>query len=256
MWSRWVTTCSTHRRTSARSCSAGSRGSASSASALLEQRVHQLVADRAQQLLLAAEVVVEAAGGEAERLRELGHRGLVVAALGEHARGAEHDLRAAAVVALAQGGPGGPCGHAAERTECSFELRMIIRYASAHGLRPLRRPRADPPHRPRLRRGRGEARRGGARPREALPVRDRGQARRARADGDPVPGGVRRRRGRLARLRARGRGAHARGLLGRDHDVRAHVARHAADLPVRLRGAEAAPDCPTCARARSSARSG
>ena len=106
MWSRWATTCATHRRTSARSCSAGSRGSASSASALLEQRVHQLVADRAQQLLLAAEVVVEAAGREAERLGELGHRGLVVAALGEHARRAEHDLRPAAVVALAHGGSG------------------------------------------------------------------------------------------------------------------------------------------------------
>ena len=63
-----------------------------------------------------------------------------------------------------------------------------------HGLRPLARPRADPPYRPRLRRGRGRAGRRGARPREALPVRDRGQARRARADGHPVPGGVRRRR--------------------------------------------------------------
>ena len=39
------------------------------------------------------------------------------------------------------------------------------------------------------------------------------QARRARADGDPVPGGVRRRRRRLARVRARRRGAHARGLV-------------------------------------------
>ena len=48
---------------------------------------------------------------------------------------------------------------------------------------------------------------------------------------------------RLARLRARGRGAHARGLLGGDHAVRAHVARHPADLPVRLRGAEAATGC-------------
>ena len=39
------------------------------------------------------------------------------------------------------------------------------------------------------------------------------QARRARADGDPVPGGVRRRGRRHAGLRDRGRGAHARGLL-------------------------------------------
>ena len=57
---------------------------------------------------LDAEVVVEAAGREAERLGELGHRRLVVAALGEHARGAEHDLGPAAVVALAQRGSGGP----------------------------------------------------------------------------------------------------------------------------------------------------
>ena len=124
------TTCATHRRTSARSCSSGSRGSASSASRALEQRVHQLVADRAQQLLLAAEVVVEAAGGEAERLGELGHRGLVVAALGEHARRAEHDLRAAAVVALAQGGPGrARAATAAER------YRMIIRTSNDHSVR-------------------------------------------------------------------------------------------------------------------------
>ena len=61
-------------------------------------------------------------------------------------------------------------------------------------------------------------------------------------DGDPVPGGVRRRRRRHARLRDRGRGAHAGGLLGGDHDVRAHLARDAADLPVRHRGAEAGVD--------------
>ena len=36
-----------------------------------------------------------------------------------------------------------------------------------HGLRPLRRPRADPPHRPRLRRGRGRAGRRGAGPRRS-----------------------------------------------------------------------------------------
>ena len=57
--------------------------------------------------------------------------------------------------------------------------------------------------------------------------------------GIPFPeeyGGARRR---LAGLRARGRGARARRLVGRDHAVRAHVARHPADLPVRLRGAEA-----------------
>ena len=129
-------------------------------------------------------------------------------------------------------------------TRCS---RSILRRSSSrgpdaewpHGLRPLRRPRADPPHRPRLRRGRGGARGRGARPREALPLRDRRQARRPRPHGHPVPRGVRRRRRRHARLRARRRGAHARRLVGGDHDVRAHLARHPADLPVRLRGAEA-----------------
>ena len=40
----------------------------------------------------------------------------------------------------------------------------------------------------------GRAGRGGARPHAPLPVRDRREARRARADGHPVPGGVRRRR--------------------------------------------------------------
>ena len=44
--------------------------------------------------------------------------------------------------------------------------------------------------------------------------------------------------------------------LGGDHDVRAHVAGHAAGLPVRLRGAEASGCCRTCAPAASSAPSG
>ena len=55
--------------------------------------------------------------------------------------------------------------------------------------------------------------------------------------GIPFPeeyGGARRRH---ARLHADGRGAHARRLVGRDHALRAHVARHAADLPLRHRGA-------------------
>ena len=46
-------------------------------------------------------------------------------------------------------------------------------HGAADGLRPLRRPRADPPHRPRLRRGRGRAGGRGARPDEGVPVRDR-----------------------------------------------------------------------------------
>ena len=57
--------------------------------------------------------------------------------------------------------------------------------------------------------------------------------------GIPFPRGVRRRRRRHARLRARRRGAHAGRLLGGDHALRAHLAGHAADLPVRLGGAEA-----------------
>ena len=44
--------------------------------------------------------------------------------------------------------------------------------------------------------------------------------------------------------------------LGGDHDVRAHVARHAADLPVRLRGAEAGVAAGADRRRASSARSG
>ena len=61
-----------------------------SARVSLEQRLHQLVADADQQLLLAREVVVEAAGGEAHRLGQLLHGGLVVAPLGEDARGRDH----------------------------------------------------------------------------------------------------------------------------------------------------------------------
>ena len=111
--------------------------------------------------------------------------------------------------------------------------------ADRHGLRPLPRPRADPAH------GR-EFAEGEVAPvaeeldrTKSFPYEIVAQAGRAEPDGDPLPRGVRRRRRRHARLRARGRGAHARGLLGRDHAVRAHLARHPADLPVRLRGAEA-----------------
>ena len=55
----------------------------------------------------------------------------------------------------------------------------------------------------------------------------------AEPDGNPVSRGVRWRWRRHARICARGRGAHARGLLGRDHALRAHLARNTADLPVR-----------------------
>ena len=70
--------------------------------------------------------------------------------------------------------------------------------------------------------------------------------------GIPFPeayGGAGRRH---AGLRRRGRGARARRLVRRDHALRAHLARHAADLPVRDGGAEAgmapAPDLGRAAR--------
>ena len=47
-------------------------------------------------------------------------------------------------------------------------LRLSVRMP-ARGLRPLPRPRADPPHRPRVRRGRGRAGRRGARPDQSFP---------------------------------------------------------------------------------------
>ena len=62
---------------------------------------------------------------------------------------------------------------------------------------------------------------------------------------------------RLARLRAGRRGAGAGRLVGGDHPVRAHVARDAAAVPVRQRGAEAASWLPRAVpRARSSAAFG
>ena len=53
----------------------------------------------------------------------------------------------------------------------------------------------------------------------------------------------------------RRRGAHARGLVGRDHGRRAPFARDAADLLLRQRGAEAAVAARPRFRARSSPRS-
>src|SRR3712207_5659179 len=60
--------------------------------------------------------------------------------------------------------------------------------------------------------GRGRARRG-----EALPLRTGREARRAGADGRPLPAGVRRRRRRQPLLRARDRAARLGGPVGRDH---------------------------------------
>jgi hypothetical protein len=71
-----------------------------------QQRFQQLVADRDQQVVLALDVVVEAAGGEAGRLGQLAHRGRVVAALGEQLRRRRHHLAAARFVTGAQGGAG------------------------------------------------------------------------------------------------------------------------------------------------------
>ena len=72
----------------------------------------------------------------------------------------------------------------------------------ADELRPDRRTARHPAPGPRLRPERGRPGRRGARPREALPLRDRPEARRARPDGHPLPRGVRRRRGRLPVVRA------------------------------------------------------
>ena len=88
------------------------------------------------------------------------------------------------------------------------------------------RAEADPVDGARLRAPGDRAGRRGARPRAPLPLRDRREARRARADGHPVPGGVRRRRRRHALLRARDRGAGADRRVGLHHRRRSHLARH------------------------------
>ena len=67
---------------------------------------------------------------------------------------------------------------------------------------------------------------------EAVPLRDRREDGRARADGDPVPAGVRGRRRRHALLRAGGRRAGPDRLLGLHHDGRPHLAGDDADPPL------------------------
>ena len=57
-------------------------------------------------------------------------------------------------------------------------------------------------------------------------------------------------------LRDRGRGADADRLLGGDHPLRPHLARHPADLPVRQRGAESGVAAEALLRAKCSAPSG
>ena len=117
--------------------------------------------------------------------------------------------------------------------------RGLVAGPRTDAVRSVRRPSAAARHRSRLRAPGDRAGRRGARPHAFVPLRDRQAAGRARPDGDPVPGGVRRRRRRLAGVRAGGRGAHPRRLVGGDHAVRAHLARDPADLPVRLRCPEA-----------------
>src|SRR5207248_654520 len=90
-------------------------------------------------------------------------------------------------------------------------------------LRAERRARAAAPHSARVRGDARCARRGGARPRGALPVRAHRRPRRARIDGNPDSRGVRRRRRRHRLVRDRDRGADAHRLFRRDHGGGAHV---------------------------------
>jgi hypothetical protein len=97
-----------------------------------QQRLQQLVADRDQQVVLALDVVIEAAGGKPGRRGQLADRGAVVAALGEELGGGRHHLAAARLVAGAQGGAGRGRGQrhpgkGRPKTERSFELRTRIR---------------------------------------------------------------------------------------------------------------------------------
>ena len=127
--------------------------------------------------------------------------------------------------------------------------------ARPHELRPHRRAAEHPLPGPRLRPERGQAGGRGARPREALSVRDRRQARRARSDGHPVRPGVRRRWRRHPLLRARRRGARAGRLLGGDHARRPHLARHLPDLRRSAPTSRRRSGCPSSARANGSGRS-
>ena len=133
--------------------------------------------------------------------------------------------------------------YALDQGGTGYGVRLIVelaqRFASMNfDLEP--RARAAPRHGSAVRAREGRAGRRGARPREALPVRARRRDGRARADGHDDPRGVRRRRHRHAGVRDRGRGADAHRLVGRDHRRRAPLARHAPDLLLRQRGAEAA----------------
>src|SRR5581483_560026 len=114
-----------------------------------------------------------------------------------------------------------------------------VRSGAARGPRPRPRARPDPAHRARVRRRARRAGGGGARPRGALPLRDRRRAGRAGADGPAGARGVRRRRRRHPLLRDRGRGARPGRLVRRDHGGGAHLAGHDADPALRHGGATA-----------------
>jgi len=81
----------------------------------VEQRLEELVADRDQERLLAADVVVEAAGGEAGGLGQVGDRGRRVAGLGLLARRRRDHLGAATLVAGAERRALGSWGRAGHR---------------------------------------------------------------------------------------------------------------------------------------------
>src|SRR6185312_1491873 len=98
---------------------------------LLEQRLHELVTDGGEEILLAAEVVIERAGGQVHARRQLLHGCLVIALAGEHIGGLVDDLLLAAVIAAAQRRPCGSDGHGVHFTEQTFEVRTAIRYSPA-----------------------------------------------------------------------------------------------------------------------------
>ena len=132
-----------------------------------------------------------------------------------------------------------------------FGVRLLVELVRARSpatsaqpmrVRPVRRPPADPARPCATSRAQEVAPVAEELDREKrFPYEIVRQARRARADGDPVPRGVRR-RGRRLRSPTRWPSRSSRGSDSSrgHHDVRAHVAGHAADLPVRHRGAEGA----------------
>ena len=91
----------------------------------IEQRVHQLVEHAEQQLLLALDVVVEAAAREPAGGDEVVDRGRVVAALGEQACGRVDDLLPARVVAGAQRGTGRRGGRRHDSLQASEQIPTV-----------------------------------------------------------------------------------------------------------------------------------